>query len=481
MDLLQKAIQYIFKGDSVREAAAKVGISVTTLHRHLKKVGVLSDQQKSQNFNATQKDSAIDLRKQGLSYSEISARIKVPATSIKLWCSHVVLDNEQIKLNAGAKIDKQKLAIEYRKQGMFVNEIAKKLQCAKSSVSLWLSKADSKELHSAVNSRKTTSSEKHNRVLKKVTTPGNKKVKSSESKTLKYDEFVQTVVQQRLKGMSFYEIGANLGVCHSTASTAFRSANIPSGTLLSIREKVKKRTSLRRSTGELKPVGGVREGSGRAKTGYYKGIYCGSTYELCWVIHALDHGIAFKRFEGQLKKGRITYIPDFLLDDGKTIVELKGYESEDSVQKKTEVAESCGYTVRLLKKDDLAFAFDHVKEKYGVSATNSYTLYDDFKPLFEHTCKQCQTVFYKNRKPQRKSKCLFCSNVCSAKFNSIARKDKGSQPMPPHTRKISDEQAVEIFKASGLHREIAEHYGISKALVGLIKNKKTRQDVLGDL
>lgn len=481
MGILQKAIQYILKGDSVREAATKVGISVTTLHRHLKKVGILSDQQKSQKFNADQKNGAIDLRKQGLSYSEISARIKVPATSIKLWCSHVVLDNEQIKLNAGAKIDKQKLAIEYRKQGMFVSEIAKKLQCAKSSVSLWLSKSDNKDLHSAVNSRKRSSPEKHTRVLKKITNSDDKKIKYSESKNQKYDEFMQSVVQQRFNGMSFREIGTNLGVCHSTVSSAFRSAKLSDEDLRAVDGKVKKRTALRRSTGELKPVGGVREGSGRAKTGYYKGVYCGSTYELCWVIHALDHGITFKRFEWQLKKGRITYIPDFLLDDGKTIVELKGYEHNDSVQKKTEVAESYGYTVRVLKKDDLAFAFDHVKEKYRVSANNSYMLYDDFKPQFEHTCKQCQTVFYKNRKPQRKNKGLFCSNVCSGKFNSIARKDKGSQPMPPHTRKISDEQAVEIFKASGLHREIAELYGISKALVGLIKNKKTRQDVLGDL
>lgn len=28
------------------------------------------------------------------------------------------------------------------------------------------------------------------------------------------------------------------------------------------------------------PIGGYRKGSGRSKHGYYKGIYCGSTYEL---------------------------------------------------------------------------------------------------------------------------------------------------------------------------------------------------------
>ena len=42
--------------------------------------------------------------------------------------------------------------------------------------------------------------------------------------------------------------------------------------------------------------GGYRPGSGRAKTGYYKGIYCGSTYELAWVIYQIDNNKDFSRF-----------------------------------------------------------------------------------------------------------------------------------------------------------------------------------------
>lgn len=478
----KKAIRYISDGCSVREAAVKVGVPITTLHRHLKKVNIISDQQKTLKFNSAQKNKSIGLRKQGLSYLEISKRTQVPVTTIKSWCSSISLNEEQKKLNLGALTEKQNLAVEYRKQGMFVTEIAKKLGCAKSSVSLWLSKIENQELHTAVNSRKKTSSEKHIRVIKKITNSDDNKENSAGSKIQRYDEFVQSVVKQRFEGMSFYEIGANLGVCHSTAASAFRTARIPVDDLLGIDEKVKRRTALRRTTGDLKPVGGAREGSGRSKSGYYKGIYCGSTYELCWVIHALDHGIAFKRFEGSLKKDRITYVPDFLLDDNTTIIELKGYERDDQVQKKTEVAESFGYTVRVLRKEDLTFAFDHVKEKYGVSAINSYTLYDGFKPQFEYTCKQCKKVFHKNHKPKPKNKGLFCSNICSGKFNVGSRRKSGNfKPVPPHTRKISDEQAVEIFKAPGLHREIAERYGISKALVGLIKNKKVRQDILGSI
>lgn len=476
MDALKKATRYISTGCSVREAALKVGIPITTLHRHLKKVNVISDQQKSLKFNSAQKNESIRLRKRGLSYSEISRRTQVPVTTIKSWCSSISLNEKQKKLNLGAEVNKQELAIKCRKQGMYITEIAQKLGCAKSSVSLWLSKIDNRDLHSVVNSRKSNLSVKHQRIIEKVS---KRQISSKNNK--KYEEFVRIVVERRCNGMSFNEIVRDLGIHYTTAASIFKKQNFSKEKLEDIRLKCKEHANSRRKSGELKPMGGVREGSGRAKTGYYKGIYCGSTYELCWVIHALDHGIEFKRFDGSLKKGKITYIPDFLLDDGKTIVELKGYESDDRVQKKTEVAESHGYTVRVLRKENLAFAFNHVKEKYGVSANNSYTLYDGFKPQFEYTCKQCKTVFYKNHKPQRKNRGLFCSNVCAGKFNSIFRKGKASHAMPPHTRKITDEQAVEIFKASGLHREIAERYGISKALVGLIKNKKVRQDVLEDL
>jgi len=54
-------------------------------------------------------------------------------------------------------------------------------------------------------------------------------------------------------------------------------------------------------------VGGLRNGSGRSKSGYYKEIYCGSTYELCWVIYNLDHNISFSRFSGYLTDGKIKY------------------------------------------------------------------------------------------------------------------------------------------------------------------------------
>ena len=111
--------------------------------------------------------------------------------------------------------------------------------------------------------------------------------------------------------------------------------------------------------------GGYRQGSGRSKSGYYNGIYCGSTYELCWVIYNLDHAIKFTRFPGKLEKDNVAYYPDFLLSDGKTIVETKGYEKQEFVDKKTKVAESFGYSVVVLRKEDLQYAFEYVTQKYG--------------------------------------------------------------------------------------------------------------------
>jgi DNA-directed RNA polymerase subunit RPC12/RpoP len=157
--------------------------------------------------------------------------------------------------------------------------------------------------------------------------------------------------------------------------------------------------------------GGYRIGSGRSNAGYYKGIYCGSTYELCWVIHSLDHGIRFTRFDNLLEKDGLKYYPDFLLADSKTIIETKGFEKQESVDKKTALAEWFGYTVIVLRKDDLQYAFDYVKETY--STTEYQTLYDGHKPKYSYVCSYCSTEFSKDKK--LKTNVVFCSRTCAGK------------------------------------------------------------------
>jgi hypothetical protein len=158
--------------------------------------------------------------------------------------------------------------------------------------------------------------------------------------------------------------------------------------------------------------GGYREGSGRSKSGYYNGIYCGSTYELCWVIYNIDHKIKFERFPGKLEKDGIIYYPDFLLSDGTTIVETKGYEKQQSVDRKTKIAESFGYTVKVLRKDDLKYAFDYVIKVYKTK--KFYELYDGYKPKYTHICDNCKIEFQTDRKIKTETK--FCSRVCAGQF-----------------------------------------------------------------
>lgn len=157
--------------------------------------------------------------------------------------------------------------------------------------------------------------------------------------------------------------------------------------------------------------GGYREGSGRSKSGYYKEIYCGSTYELCWVIYHLDNNLSFKRFEGFLEKDGLKYYPDFLVGNDQ-IVEIKGYWTE-VVDKKKKLAESFGYRVSILYKEDLKNIFNYVEEKYGTKRFQ--TLYDKHKPSYSGVCCYCKSEFFKERR-KPKTQQVFCSRSCCGKY-----------------------------------------------------------------
>lgn len=157
--------------------------------------------------------------------------------------------------------------------------------------------------------------------------------------------------------------------------------------------------------------GGYRKGSGRAKTGYYNGIYCGSTYELVWVIYQINHNLEFERFSGHLEYEGKKYFPDFL-QNGK-IIEIKGYESIESVAEKTKVANMNGYDVIVLRKPQLENEFLWVCNKYNTK--NYAELYDDYKPKYTYSCDSCGVLF--NRDKKSKYNKIFCSRKCSMKNN----------------------------------------------------------------
>jgi len=217
-------------------------------------------------------------------------------------------------------------------------------------------------------------------------------------------------------------------------------------------------------------AGGYRAGSGRSKSGYYKGIYCGSTYELCWVIYSLDHNIKFTRFSGYLIKDNIKYFPDFLLADGKTIIETKGFEKQEYVDNKTAVAESYGYTVIVLRKDDLTYAFDYVYTAYHTK--KYYELYDEYKPSYNYVCSQCSISFSKDK--LLKSEQVFCSRSCAGKYRKVRRSAQLPIMINSKKRQFTKEQALEIFgRTDKSLADLAIEFNTSKNNIWNIKQKNT--------
>lgn len=157
-------------------------------------------------------------------------------------------------------------------------------------------------------------------------------------------------------------------------------------------------------------TGGYREGSGRSISGYYQNIYCGSTYELVWVMYNLHHNIPFKRFDGYIiydenKK----YYPDFILNDN-TIIEIKGYHT-DTVDIKCQAAIQQGYNIKVLYKQDLKEMFDW----FNITFPNKklQEMYQDYKPKYTYICSNCNNEFNTNSKRTTNEK--FCSRQCAGK------------------------------------------------------------------
>lgn len=154
-------------------------------------------------------------------------------------------------------------------------------------------------------------------------------------------------------------------------------------------------------------LGGYRINSGRSKGGFYKGIYCHSSYELAWVIYNIDHNIPFKQNTKKfdyinLKNKKSKYIPDFILIEDNTYIEIKGYWNKTIDLK----LKYFPHKIKILYKDDLKEIFDYVENKYG----------KDFIKLYEG-----------NPHNKRKNKCkicgkpainIYCSRKCSMNGNN---------------------------------------------------------------
>ena len=114
----------------------------------------------------------------------------------------------------------------------------------------------------------------------------------------------------------------------------------------------------------------------RSKKGFYKGYYCGSSYELAYVIYNIDHNISFSRcdrhYEYEYNGSKHLYFPDFELPDG-TIIEIKGYHTELVDIKAAAVNDR---PIKIMYKDDLQEHLTYVFNKYNINKDTLYTLYD---------------------------------------------------------------------------------------------------------
>jgi hypothetical protein len=152
-----------------------------------------------------------------------------------------------------------------------------------------------------------------------------------------------------------------------------------------------------------KVSGGKREGSGRGEKGWYKGIFCDSSWELAFVIYKKDREEKIERNtewrEYTLEEKTRKYLPDFVTQEG--IVEIKGFKTKEWEQKHKENSD-----VIVFYKKEMKPILEYVKTKYGNDFIKLYE--DKNNSLYSGTCKYC------GAKCKRIN--TFCNNSCSRKY-----------------------------------------------------------------
>ena len=242
-------------------------------------------------------------------------------------------------------------------------------------------------------------------------------------------------------------------------------------------------TKTRRERGTYKKTGGYREGSGRSKSGYYKGFYCGSTYELVYYIYCLDNNIKIERntktflyeWGGVIK----TYLPDFRTDEG--LIEIKGYYTKQVDAKLKSVDEP----IKILYLEDLEPMMTYVDNNYMITShkgksNNYHVLYDGYKPKYTYKCDYCGKDFSTDKKKITKEK--FCSKQCSGKFGRSKEINLYTKDfIENNTLPFEDFTFIRIDKDKNLYSNKRKFKdGKYEKLVFKLKNDKRRYKLYTD-
>ena len=147
-----------------------------------------------------------------------------------------------------------------------------------------------------------------------------------------------------------------------------------------------------------KVSGGYRKGSGFGKSGWYKGYYCDSSWELAFIIYHLDNNINIERnkegFEYVYENETHLYYPDFIINN--EYYEIKNFFSDLTDAK----VNQCPHKINILYKEDIKPYLEYVINKYG---KNFISLYDG------------------NPHDKLTNKCLLCDKPCKQKNKYCSR------------------------------------------------------------
>lgn len=126
-------------------------------------------------------------------------------------------------------------------------------------------------------------------------------------------------------------------------------------------------------------AGGLRKGSSRGKSGWYKGYWCDSSYELAYLIYNLDNDIKIERnkdgFEYFFNEEKHLFYPDFIVN--KKYVEIKNFRSKVTDSK----LEYFPHEIEIHYKDTISPYIEYVKNKYGNDFIKLYDVLYDTKDV----------------------------------------------------------------------------------------------------